>query len=322
MMNILITGGAGYIGSHLIKTLQNENYNIIIVDNLSNSFQNSIENTKLIVTDIGSTELLESLMINHQFDMCIHMAGSLSVEESSTNPEKYFQNNTKNSIALINLCLKHNINKFIFSSSSTVYGNDGKLNPINNYGKSKRLIEEHLEKASSLHPNFTFLSLRYFNVAGADQELNLGQNGKSSFHLIKIACEVATSKREHININGRDYNTPDGTCIRDYIHLKDVTRAHLCSITYLKNNKQSHHLNVGSGKGHSVLEVIKRLEIISGKNISMKFTVPREGDASISIAEIDSIKKILNWAPVNSDIDSIIRSAYEWEMSISKRVNI
>lgn len=321
MANILITGGAGYIGSHLIKTLESFNHNIIVIDNLSNSYESSIQSAKLIINDIGDTHFLDTLMSEHKFDMCIHLAGSLSVEESFVNPQKYFQNNTQNSIGLISLCLKHKINKFIFSSSSTVYGNscsginseDDPLSPINNYGKSKKLIEDELKNVQNLNPDFSFLALRYFNVSGADLEVNLGQNGKSSYHLIKVACEVATGKRDFININGHNYNTSDGTCIRDYVHIKDITKAHLLAIEYLIKNSQSHFLNIGSGQGYSVLEIIKKLEVISKRNIPTKLIPAREGDADISVANISSIKKVLNWEPEYSSIEVIIESAYQWE---------
>lgn len=326
--NILITGGAGYIGSNVAKELllNLKNIRIIILDNLETGSLKSINILQKIAK--GKNQLIEFMLmdinsIDHIFkqfniETIFHFAGSLSVEESVLNPTKYFLNNTANTIRLISLAEKHNVKNFIFSSTATVYKTSKEplkesdlKKPPNPYGLSKLMSEQALE-----HSKLNFIILRYFNVAGASLSENykLGSFAKNSTHLIKVAAEFASKKREIIYLFGTDYDTFDGTCIRDYIHIEDLASAHLSSYLYLSNKQESNIFNCGYGKGFSVKEVIKSMSKISNLNIEPIILPRRFGDIDILIADNSKLKNLTYWEPKFDNLDLITSSALDWEL--------
>ncbi len=321
-MNILVTGGAGYIGSHVCNLLSEQGHCVSIIDNLSNikSGTNPIIFGKHYNKDISDLKFIDELMSSKKFDACIHFAALTIVYQSVEKPLNYYKNNTENSFNLIKLCLKYNINKFIFSSTAAVYGTpidricheESPVNPINPYGKSKLITEWFLEdiaKKSSLN----HITLRYFNVAGANMKGKSGQYTKESTHLIKVVSECATGKREYMNIFGNNYDTEDGTCIRDYIHVDDLAYAHIDALNYLNKNNISHTLNCGYGHGYSVKEVIDTAKKISPKKFEVKIAEKRKGDPPCLIAKAEKIKEILKWSPKYNDLELIIKTAIKWE---------
>lgn len=322
-MAILVTGGAGYIGSHVISLLGQSEEEIIILDNLSTGRKENILFGKLYVGDVSDEKKLNEIFLLHKIDSVIHFAGSIVVPESVTNPLLYYQNNTLNSYNLIKMCIKNGTKKFIFSSTAAVYGHieDGIASeetptfPINPYGRSKLMTEWMLEDMAAAY-DFSYVALRYFNVAGASSTGKIGQSTPRATHLIKTAAELVTKKRESMAIFGMDYPTPDGTCIRDYIHVDDLARAHLDALTYLSKNKKSEILNCGYGHGFSVKEVLKEVEKISGNTLNIKTSSRREGDATILISKADKIKKILGWKPTHDNLNLIVKSAIDWEKTL------
>lgn len=339
-MNILITGGAGYIGSHVAKQLSDTHkYKIFILDNLSTGFQKTIE--KLIVydkqitffnVDLADFEMSEALFKNNSFDAVIHFAANLIVPESVQAPLAYYQNNTANTINLIRLCIKYNVHRFILSSTAAVYGEvqleeipiseTALTKPINPYGHSKLFIEQILKDTSLAYPQFKYASLRYFNVAGANIDGLLGQNTLNSTHLIKVAAEAALGKRNEVLIFGDNYETPDGTCIRDYIHVDDLASAHLFALEYLETSP-SVVFNVGYGRGFSVKEVLETMKRVSKKDFSVKCVGRREGDPAVLISDNTKILEAFNAVHGDEcslfrydDLALICQSAYEWERKI------
>jgi UDP-glucose 4-epimerase len=320
MKKILITGGAGYIGSHVVKALGSSGYELVIYDNLSTGHKAAVTFGELVVGDLDDKVKLDALFQEHKFDAVLHFAGSIVVPESVSNPLKYYQNNTVNSHFLLTLCEKYNVDKFIFSSTAAVYGmpqdgvcrEDTELAPINPYGHSK-LMTENMLKDLSLSSDFRYVALRYFNVSGADPEGKLGQSFPAATHLIKVACEAAVGKRESINVFGTDYETSDGTCIRDYIHVADLANAHVKALEYLERGGGSEVLNCGYGYGFSVRDVLKRVRDITGVDIKIVDSPRRAGDPASLTAKVDRIHSIIGWTPKYDDLNIIIKSAYEWE---------
>jgi UDP-glucose 4-epimerase len=319
-MKILITGGAGYIGSHVVKALGELGHDIIVYDNLSTGHRQAVTYGELVVGDLSDKEKLESIFASHRFEAVLHFAGSIVVPESVTNPLKYYLNNTVNSHSLISLCQKFHVNKFIFSSTAAVYGmpqagictEDSELRPINPYGQSKLMTEEMLRDVSRCS-DFRYVALRYFNVSGADPEGKIGQSFPEATHLIKVACEVATHKRASINVFGTDYPTPDGTCVRDYIHVSDLADAHVKALMYLRDGGKSDILNCGYGHGFSVREVLSRVKEVTSENIKIIESPRRAGDPASLTAQVDRIHSVIGWKPKYDDLNLIIKSAYEWE---------
>ena len=319
-MKILITGGAGYIGSHVVKALSPFGYDLTIFDNLSTGHQEAVTYGNLVIGDLADKNKLDDLFASHKFDAVIHFAGSIIVPESVLQPLKYYQNNTVNSHFLISLCDKYKVNKFIFSSTAAVYGmpksglcaEDSELSPINPYGQSK-LMTEHMLKDFSLSSEFRYVALRYFNVSGADPEGQIGQSFPEATHLIKVACEAAVGKRSSIKVFGTDYETRDGTCVRDYIHVSDLADAHVKALEYLDRGGKSEVLNCGYGHGFSVREVISRVKEITGVDIKVEDSPRRIGDPASLTAKADRIHDVIGWKPKYDDLNIIIKSAYEWE---------
>jgi UDP-glucose 4-epimerase len=322
-MKILVTGGAGYIGSHVVKNLLNIEYDIVIYDNLSTGYKESVLGGEMIVGDLSDKKALSKLFKMHKFDTVMHFAAYTKVSESVENPLKYYSNNTCNMINLLIECEKHNVSNFIFSSSAAVYGmpksgiadEQEELNPINPYGASKMMSERMLIDFSNAS-NLNYAILRYFNVAGADPECRIGQAAPDATLLIKVACQTAAGLYDEISIFGTDYDTPDGTCIRDYIHVEDIASAHVNSLEYLISNKKSIILNCGYGHGYSVLDILNMVKEVTEVNFSIKEAKRRLGDPPILIADNKLIKKTLNWQPNYDKLYDIIKTAWQWELKL------
>ena len=320
--NILVTGGAGYIGSHILLLLAKENHDVTVVDNLSTGRRENVHYGKLIVHDLGDTVFLEELFKEHRFDSIIHLAASIVVEESVLNPLKYYKNNTENSLNLISVAEKYGVKNFIFSSTASVYGEmdskgcheKAKTNPKNPYGASK-LMTEWILRDLCKHSSLNHISLRYFNVAGANTQGKSGQCS-STTHLIKIASEAALGKRDKLTVFGDDYDTFDGTCIRDYIHVDDLAQAHLDALVFLEQKGKSEVLNCGYGHGYSVREVLAVMKKVSGKDFKVEVGARRHGDVAKLIANNEKIKKTLSWRPKYDDLELICRTAFEWEKKL------
>jgi len=325
-MKILLTGGAGYIGSHVLLSIIENNHDVVVIDDLSTGNKNLIpKNIKLINTNINNTEKISNILKEEKFDLLLHFAGFIKVEESVQNPDKYFKNNTDNAIDLFETCYKHNLRNIIFSSTAAAYGNpinndlikeDEHLKPLNPYGESKVKTEKYLLNNED---KYNSIILRYFNVAGADPDLRSGLISDKPTHLIKILSEVAVGKREKISIYGNDYNTADGTAIRDYIHVSDLANIHLEAAKYLLENKISNIFNCGYGKGYSVLEVINAANKISGNKIKFKYDKRRPGDAEKLISNVDKLHQNINWKPKFDNLNLIIQTAIDWEKKIYEK---
>ncbi len=338
-MNILITGGAGYIGSHVVKILlEKSDYDITVLDSLVTGFKDTVDTLKsirefeFIKADLSRWDEIEGIFKTKKFDVIIHFAASLIVPESVEKPLKYYLNNTANTANLIKLANEYGVNKFIFSSTAAVYGEpdikkqkqgfkiegiseDYETNPINPYGQSKLFIEKIIQDNSKANPDFKYVILRYFNVAGASLDGTIGPRTKNATLLIKVASECALKKRDKIYIFGNDYPTPDGTGIRDYIHVVDLADAHTKAIEYLDKNP-SDIFNVGYGRGASVKEVIDTMKKVSGIDFKVEIAPRRAGDPAVLIAKNDKIIKKMGWKPKYDNLDIICKTAYEWEKKI------
>lgn len=322
-MNILVTGGAGYIGSHVVKALGEKGYKVVTYDNLSSGNAWAVLYGDLVIADLSDRDALKRVIDRFKPKAVIHFAAHIVVPESVIDPIKYYKNNVSNTLSLLEVLLESGINLFIFSSTAAVYGIPKKipvteeeaLSPINPYGESKKMIEIILKDMSTAY-NFKYVSLRYFNVAGADKEGRIGQAYKESTHLITRALKTAKGKFDKLYIYGTDYPTPDGTCIRDYIHVDDLAEAHLIALEYLLEGGISNIFNCGYGHGYSVKEVINMAKKITGINFPVEETGRRLGDPPILIADVNKIKKILNWTPKFDDLEYIIRTAWNWELKL------
>lgn len=323
-MRVLVTGGAGYIGSHFLKELREQNYNekdILIIDNFENSCKENIIFGRVIKADIRDKEKVEEIISKFKPDLIVHFVAFISVPESVREPVKYYENNFVGSLNLINAAIKNKVNKFIFSSTSAVYGTpkkipvseDSRLKPVNPYGNSKKMVEELLKDVKIANPNFNYIVLRYFNVAGSDPDLEVGDT-KKPINLIGTLLKKVLKGKKEIDIYGNDYNTPDGTGVRDYIHVTDLARAHISVIT--KIQKGSFIFNVGYGKGFSVLDIVKTVEKVLKKKIKINLTKRRIGDIDISVADNTKILKETDWKPKYADLNIIIKTAWEWRKKI------
>jgi len=324
-MAVLVTGGAGYIGSHMVWELLDNGEEVVVLDNLVTGFQWAVaEKAKLIVGNVGDQYLVESIIRDHKIDCIIHFAGSVVVPESLEDPIKYYDNNTANSLRLIAAAVNTGISKFIFSSTAAVYGapensgpiaEDAVLNPMSPYGSSKLMTEIMVRDAEKAH-GLAYVMLRYFNVAGADYKGRTGQSTTGATHLIKIACEAALGKREYMNVFGTDYDTPDGSCVRDYIHVSDLVNAHYTALGFLRNGGRKFTANCGYAKGYSVLEVIEAVKRVSGTDFPVIFDERRAGDPPSLTANANRLMRRLNWQPKHNDLDRIVADALGWEAKI------
>lgn len=321
MHKILVTGGAGYIGSHTVKALGEQGYEVLTLDNLSTGNDWAVLYGKLIVADLSDKDEIRRTIRDFKPDAVMHFAASIAVYESVKNPLKYYKNNTINTINLLDIMLEEGIKNFIFSSTAAVYGipheipvkEDAPMNPINPYGASKMMTEMILRDISLSNNDFSYISLRYFNVAGADKDLRIGQAYRESTHLITRALKTAKGEFEKLEIFGTDYPTPDGTCIRDYIHVDDLADAHLLALKYLLKNKRCDIFNCGYGHGYSVREVIETARRVTGIDFRVQEASRREGDPPVLIADSSKIKKVLNWRPKYDNLQYIIETAWKWE---------
>lgn len=322
--SVLVTGGAGYIGSHVVQQLGNRDERIVVLDNLSTGFADAVLYGQLVVGDTGDRALVEKIIREHDVDTVMHFAAHTIVPESVSDPLKYYGNNTCNTRNLLECCQENGVKNFIFSSTAAVYGipeigaasEDTKTAPINPYGTSKLMSEwmlRDLGKASEL----SYVILRYFNVAGSDPACRIGQSTPNATLLIKVACEAAVGKRTGVSIFGTDYPTPDGTGIRDYIHVEDLSDAHLKAVDYLREGGESTILNCGYGHGYSVREVLNAVEKVSGANLSIEEAPRRAGDPPELIASADRIRALLGWTPKFDDLGKIVSTSLQWEKKLT-----
>lgn len=320
-MTILVTGGAGYIGSHMVHALLDAGESVVVLDNLSTGFDWAVpERAPLVVGETGDQSLVASLIARHGVDTIIHFAASIVVPDSVADPLGYYRNNTVNSRALIETAVKAGVRHFIFSSTAAVYGNPARIPageddatiPTSPYGSSKLMTEVMLRDAGAAH-GLAHVILRYFNVAGADPRLRTGQSTKGATHLIKVAVETALGLRPSIEIFGTDYPTPDGTCVRDYIHVCDLIRAHGDALRHLRGGGASLTLNCGYGRGFSVREVIDTVKHVSGVDFKVKTSERRPGDPATIVADSTRIRAMLGWAPQFNDLSTIVDHAFKWE---------
>jgi UDP-glucose 4-epimerase len=326
-MTVLVTGGGGYIGSHMVWKLLDEGEDVVVVDRLSTGFDWAIPaEAELVVGDIADQDLVEATMKRRKVDAVIHFAGSVVVPDSVADPLGYYLNNTVKSRALIESAMRAGVPHFIFSSTAAVYGgNDGTpvveeapTLPESPYGTSKLMTELMLRDAAAAHP-FAYTALRYFNVCGADPKGRTGQSTRGATHLIKVACETATGKRPFMEVFGTDYPTPDGTCVRDYIHVWDLAEAHLLALRRLRAGGTSLVANCGYGTGYSVLQVIDAVRRVVGHDFDVRIGGRRAGDAVSIVANADRARSEFGWRPQLDDIDTIVTHALRWEEALKRR---
>ena len=326
-MTILVTGGAGYIGSHMVHALVDAGERVVVLDNLTTGFDWAVApGVPLVVGDTGDQAQVAALMAEHRVDAVIHFAASIVVPDSVRDPLGYYRNNTANSRSLIETAVKHGVRHFIFSSTAAVYGNpqripvreDDPTVPTSPYGSSKLMTEVMLRDSGAAY-GLRHVILRYFNVAGADPVGRAGQSTKGATHLIKVALEAALGRRRKVDVFGTDYPTPDGTCIRDYIHVADLVAAHSDALAYLRGGGSSTTLNCGYGRGFSVLNVIETVKRVSGVDFTVEFTGRRAGDPAQIVAACDRARSTLGWQPRFDDLTRIVSDALAWERSLSRR---
>ncbi|BDW94365.1 UDP-glucose 4-epimerase GalE [Thalassospira tepidiphila] len=326
-MTVLVTGGAGYIGSHAALALLDGGRDVVVLDNLSQGHRWAVPTGAAFVEgDCGDEDLVRRVIAEHDVTAIMHFAGSIIVPDSVIYPLEYYRNNTVNSRALLQVAVDSGVKHFIFSSTAGVYGEpkatpineDFALKPISPYGTSKMMTEKMLADAAIAH-DLRYVALRYFNVAGADPKGRSGQTSRKATHLIKIASQAATGTRPQMAIYGEDYETPDGTCIRDYIHVSDLANAHVLALEYLERGGESDVMNCGYGRGFSVREVIGAVKKVSGVDFEVELADRRPGDPAALIAAADRIRQKLGWTPVHDDLDAIVRHALDWEQSLKSR---
>ncbi|MGH8249901.1 MAG: UDP-glucose 4-epimerase GalE [Steroidobacteraceae bacterium] len=326
MSTILVTGGAGYIGSHVARQLAERGERLVTLDNLSTGYRSAVLHGEFVEGDTGDAALVAGILAEHDVDTVLHFAAHISVPESVEKPLKYYRNNTANTRTLLDCCVAAGVGRFVFSSTAAVYGipaegiarEDTPTEPINPYGRSKLMSEAMLADVAAVTP-LHYVALRYFNVAGADPGGRIGQCTPEATHLIKVACEHLVGKRKQVAIFGTDYETKDGTCVRDYIHIEDLAAAHLQALDHLRAGGASATLNCGYGKGYSVREVLDEVARVSGKILSIVEAPRRAGDPPQLIAAAGRIREMLGWAPRHDDLAGIVRSALAWEQRLLRQ---
>lgn len=317
---VLVTGGAGYIGSHAVKQLGQAGYDVVVYDNLSTGTAQAVTCGELVVGSLEDTNRLAAVFAYNNFDAVLHFAASISVPESVSDPLAYYSNNTVNTLNLLRQCHRFNIKNLVFSSTAAVYGQPETMHiseatapqPLNPYGSSK-LMSERMIQDFSAASSMNHVILRYFNVAGADMSGVLGQNNPKASHLIKVTCDAALRRCDAVNIFGTDFATPDGTGIRDYIHVQDLARAHVDALQYLEAGGTSDIFNCGYGQGYSVREVIEMVRQVSGKEFQVIESDRRAGDPAAVVAVSDKIRRTLGWQPQYNNLQTIVSSSYRWE---------
>jgi UDP-glucose 4-epimerase len=318
---LLVTGGAGYIGSHVVRQLGEAGYQVIVYDNCSTGSPQALLNGTLVVGDLADTAYLRTVFEKYSFNAVFHFAGSLIVPESVQFPLDYYENNTRNTLNLLRCCTEFGVDQLIFSSTAAVYGEPA-VNPvseraptvpINPYGRSK-LASEWLIRDCGTSSNLRSVILRYFNVSGADVGGRQGLRNLGATHLIRSACNVVLKRMPHVSVFGTDFPTPDGSAIRDYIHVEDLASAHVSALTYLERGNPSQVLNCGYGKGYSVREVIDCLRRVSGRDFAVLDSDRRKGDPACVVADVKSIDKVLDWVPQYDNLDMIVATALRWDI--------
>src|SRR6202171_3221098 len=320
-MTVLVTGGAGYIGSHMVQALAEAGENVVVIDDLSTGFSAMLpEGVPLFIGDAGDENLVEGVIAQHGIESIIHFAGSVVVPDSMRDPLAYYRNNTMTTRSLLNAAVKGGISRFIFSSTAAVYGNPDQVpvpeqaatRPLSPYGSSKLMAEIMLHDTASAH-GMSYAVLRYFNVAGADPKGRIGLATVGATHLLKIAVEAATGQRAKIDVFGTDYPTPEGSCIRGFVHVSDLAQAHRAALAYLRGGGTSTTLNCGYGRGYSVLETIEAVRRVSGRNFAVQYAARRPGDIMNMIADTGRIRSVLDWTPQYDDLETIAAHALAWE---------
>ncbi len=320
-MSVLVTGGAGFIGSHMVLELLDAGEDVIVVDNLSTGFRWAVPaEAKFVEGDVGDHNLVRRLLLRNRIDAIIHFAGSIVVPESVADPLGYYLNNTCKSRSLLAVAVETKVPHFIFSSTAAVYGiakvspvtEDIELTPISPYGSSKLMTEIMLRDTAKAHP-LRYVALRYFNVSGADPKGRSGQSTPHATHLIKVASQAALGERPYLEVFGADYPTPDGTCVRDYIHVSDLVRAHLDALRYLRQGGKSEVLNCGYGEGYSVLDVISAVKRVAKTDFPVRMCERRAGDPASLVAGARRINEVLGWEPKLNDLDTIVGHSLAWE---------
>ena len=323
--SVLVTGGAGYIGSHTLLQLTSRGEKVVVLDDLSTGFRQAVRDVPLVVGNVGDRPLVDRLLAEHRVDTIIHFAAHTIVPESVSNPLKYYGNNTCATRSLLEAATQAGVKHFVFSSTAAVYGipssglasEESQTQPINAYGTSKLMSEWMLRDVCAATP-MRYVALRYFNVAGSDPQGRIGQSTRAATLLVKVACEVAVGKRPHLSVFGTDYPTPDGTGVRDYIHVEDLATAHVNALTYLREGGQSLVANCGYGHGYSVREVISSVEKIAGIKLPVREEPRRAGDPPSLVARVEKVRRELGWSPRLDDIDAIVRSSLEWERRLQR----
>ncbi len=328
-MAVLVTGGAGYIGSHMVWALLDAGEDVVVIDALTTGHEWSVApEAKFYLGDIADTQLTDQIFSENSIDAIIHFAGSIVVPESMTDPLGYYENNTTKSRALIAAAVKAGVKYFVFSSTAAVYGTPAGIDPVGEeaelrpespYGNSKLMTEIMLRDTAAAYGDFNYTALRYFNVAGADPKGRTGQSSRVATHLIKVAAQVVIGKLPKISVFGTDYPTPDGTCIRDYIHVSDLANAHLLALKRMRSGGGSLVANCGYGRGFSVLEVLETMKRVIGRDFATDFAPRRAGDAVSIVANPARAMKELTWKPEHDDLEEIVRSALEWEERLQRK---
>jgi len=320
---ILVTGGAGYIGSHVVRQLGEAGERVVILDNLTKGFRQAVTTGTLVVGDVGDHSLVSSLLAEHSVDTVMHFAAHTVVPESVALPLKYYGNNTCATRSLLQACIENTVKNFVFSSTAAVYGmpqddyagEETPTNPINAYGTSKLMSEWMLRDVAAVNP-LRYVALRYFNVAGSHPGGLIGQATPGATLLTKVACEAMVGKRPHVSVFGSDYPTPDGTGVRDYLHIEDLAAAHLNALNYLRAGGNSTILNVGYGHGYSVREVLRMVESVAGKSLNIREEPRRAGDPAYLVARADRVRSELGWQPRYDDLSAIVSSSLAWERKL------
>lgn len=322
---ILVTGGCGYIGSHVVRQLSEAGHQVVVYDNLSTGFRDALINgEELIQADLADHDSLQEVFRQHRFSTVLHFAAAIVAPESVLQPLKYYGNNSRNTLALLEACVRFGVQRFIFSSTAAVYGlpaggsasEESPQAPINPYGSSKLISEWMLRDVAAAH-DLQYVALRYFNVAGADPQARMGQRTPEATHLIKVACQAALGQRSQVAIYGTDYPTPDGTGIRDYIHIEDLAAAHLSALQYLQEGGASTAMNVGYGRGSSVREVLAMVKQVSGVGFKVVEEGRRPGDPACLIAQAEKIGRLTGWQPRYPHLQTIVADAWRWESSLA-----
>jgi len=322
---VLITGGAGYVGSHVNKLLSEQDFKTLVIDNLIYGHKEAVKWGVFWQGDLSDAKLLDSIFTEYKIDVVLHFAAYAYVGESVIHPAKYYRNNVSCTINLLDCMVKHGVKNIVFSSTCATYGIPREIpieesatqNPINPYGQSKLMVERILSDYSAAY-GIRYAALRYFNAAGADPDGEIGESHTPETHLIPLVLSVAAGERTCIEIYGTDYETADGSCIRDYIHVTDLAHAHLLSLQYLKSKNENLHVNLGNGQGHSVLEVIETARVVTNRNIKVKARPRRKGDPAVLVGSAEKAKKLLGWSPQYSNIHDIIEHAWKWQCNPGK----